>query len=98
MLLIQQIWTLKCFVYYVLLNENFAIFASNYIRIRGATINIVAYSVNVRVKFYSIEGATIYDAAYSANLDLEMLFFHYVLMNEKFQIFTSITFARGHHH
>jgi len=32
MLLIQQIWTLKRFVYYVLLNENFAIFASNYIR------------------------------------------------------------------
>ena len=41
----------------------------------GSTINIVVYSVNVRVKFYSIQGATVYDAAYSANLDLEMLFF-----------------------
>jgi len=41
---------------------------------RGATINIVAYSVNVRVKFYSIEGATVYDAAYSVNLDLQMFF------------------------
>jgi len=41
---------------------------------RGATINIVAYSVNVHVKFYSIEDATVYDAAYSVNLDLEMLF------------------------
>ena len=41
----------------------------------GSTINIVVYSVNVRVKFYSIEGTTVYDAAYSANLDLEMLFF-----------------------
>ena len=41
---------------------------------RGTTINIVAYSVNVRDKFYSIEGATVYDAAYSANLDVEMLF------------------------
>ena len=42
---------------------------------QGTTINIVAYLVNVLVKFYSIEGATVYDAAYSANLDLEMLFF-----------------------
>ena len=41
----------------------------------GSTINIVVYSVNFRVKFYSIQGATVYDAAYSANLDLEMLFF-----------------------
>jgi len=45
--------------------------------------------VNVRVKFYSLEGATVYDAAYSVNLDLEMLFFHYVLMNEKFPSFAS---------
>jgi len=42
---------------------------------RGATINIVAYSVNLRVKFSSINSATVHDAAYSANLDLEMLFF-----------------------
>ena len=28
---------------------------------RGATINIVTYSVNVRVKIYSIEGTTVYD-------------------------------------
>ena len=41
---------------------------------RGATINIVAYSVNVRVKFSSINGATVYDAAYSVNLDLQMFF------------------------
>jgi len=40
----------------------------------GSTINIIVYSVNVRVKFYSIEGATIYGAAYSVNLDLQMLF------------------------
>jgi len=32
MLLIQQIWTLKRFVDYVLMNEKFQIFASNYIR------------------------------------------------------------------
>jgi len=30
--------------------------------IGGTTINIVAYSVNVRFKFHSIEGATIHDA------------------------------------
>ena len=41
----------------------------------GSTINIVVYSVNVRVKFYSIQVATVYDATYSANLDLEMLYF-----------------------
>jgi len=28
----------------------------------GATINIVAYSVNIRFIFHSLEGATIHDA------------------------------------
>jgi len=30
----------------------------------GANINIVTYSVNVRLKFYSTEGTTIHDATY----------------------------------
>jgi len=53
---------------------------------RGATINIVAYSVNVCVKFYSIEGATVYDAAYSVNFDLET-FFEHMLPNQKCHYF-----------
>ena len=39
-------------------------------------MNTVTYSVNVRVKFYSIEGATVHDAAYSVNLDLKTFFEH----------------------
>jgi len=54
---------------------------------RGTTINIVAYSVNVRDKFYSIEGATVYDAAYSVNLGLQT-HFSIPLKNKNFIIFT----------
>ena len=75
MLLIQQICNLKCF-FSLRFNEwKISNLCFKLHSLGGTTINIVTYSVNVRVKFYSIEGATIYDAAYSANLDLEMLFF-----------------------
>ena len=65
---------------------------------RGTTIKIVAYSVNVRVKFYSIEGATIYDAAYSVNLDLQTLFSTSVTKSKMSLFLVAITFARGRHH
>jgi len=38
-------------------------FETKFIRQGDANINIVAYSVNVRIKFYFIEGATVHDAA-----------------------------------
>jgi len=63
----------------------------------GTTINIVAYSVNVRVKFYSIEGATIYNAAYSVNLDLQTLFSTPVNKSKMSLFLVEITFARGRH-
>ena len=61
----------------------------------GTTINIVTYSVNVRVKFYSIEGTTIYDAAYSVNLDLQTLFSTPVTKSKMSLFLLEITFAGG---
>jgi len=82
----EEITSLSPYVY--LLQITFA---------RGATINIVAYSVNVRVKFYSIEVATIYDAAYSVNLDLQKLFSTPVTKSKMSLFLVEITFARGRH-
>ena len=64
----------------------------------GSTINIVVYSVNVRVKFYSIQGATVYDAAYSLNMDLQTLFSTPVTKSKMSLFLVEITFARGRHH
>jgi len=40
----------------------------------GATVNIVAYSVNVCLKFHSIEGVIVHDDASSIIHHIQMLF------------------------